>query len=159
MAWEQSRWKNSGLWNTLRRNAFQRHSAVQLHEHFHDDAPELVAASPNGGITRCNGCGALHLRFGNAVLNLDANDLRPLATAVKSSRRKARPDSADNARVVELYMGESGAGFAFTRDEIVELDELLEVAVRRVANTALLTSWPLPAAIQRRIQRSPNAPT
>ena len=130
-------------------------------EHSHDARPDLVAATPLGRITRCSSCGALHLRFGNAVLNLDATDLSALRLAVENSRRKerARLSRADQ-RTIELYIGESGVGFAFNRAEISELEQLLDDAERRIESGVFdsVKVIALPSPIQRRLQRFPNAP-
>jgi hypothetical protein len=130
-------------------------------EHSHDARPDLVAASPLGRVTRCSTCGALHLRFGNAVLNLDASDLSPLLVAVENSRRKerARSSRADR-RTIELYIGESGVGFAFNRAEIAELEQLLGEAERRIDSGVFDSAKviAMPSSIHRRLQRFPNAP-
>jgi hypothetical protein len=130
-------------------------------DHSHDARPDLVAATPAGRLTRCSSCGALHLRFGNAVLNLDASDLSPLRVAVENSRRKERGRSVrTDQRTIELYIGESGVGFAFSRAEIAELEQLLDDAERRIESGMSDSAkvLPLPSSIQRRLQRFPNAP-
>jgi hypothetical protein len=100
----------------------------------HDLRSELIASTSRGHATRCPCCGALHLRFGNAVLNLDASDLEQLVSAVRSIHRKprSRTGSVDDA-FMELYFGNTGVGFAFDAREIAELEQLLIDVERRIA--------------------------
>jgi hypothetical protein len=106
-------------------------------EHSHDEHPEVIARSARGEVRRCSDCGSLHLRFGNAILALNAEDLPTLRAAVENSprRQKANGDPA-SGRCVELFLGESGPGFAFDTEELIELDLLLETTSRRVASIA-----------------------
>jgi hypothetical protein len=120
----------------------------------HDPSPDLLAASPNGSVTRCRDCGALHLRFGNVVLTLDPSDLDAVVGAVRSSRRTPRRAStAADARTIELHIGETGVGIAFAAAEIDEFESLLMDVTRRLSASAFV----MPAPIQHRMRRFPNA--
>ncbi len=122
-------------------------------DHGHGRRPEIVARSVHGRVTRCDDCSALHLQFGNAVLSLDPTDLPTFHGAVRTSAT-AGPRGTAGRRSVELYVGESGVGFAFTRDEIAELDALLSSAEQWLANGRATA---LPTSIERRITGRPNA--
>lgn len=118
----------------------------------HHGRREILAVTPNGEVARCDSCSALHLRLGNALLTFDQSDLPTLRDAVTAAREKpVRRSTTNPERPIELYVGESGAGFAFSAREIGELDQLL--AITETATTDLST---LPESIRRRIARKPN---
>jgi hypothetical protein len=102
-------------------------------DHGHADRSETLATSANGRVARCRGCGALELRFGNALLRMDATDLSRVHAAVVPSLRRDGSTASGTLKSIEVYMGDSGVGFAFSHDEIVELTELLEAAQSRLA--------------------------
>ena len=116
-------------------------------DHGRSDPPETLASTANGSLSRCTGCGALELRFGNALLRFDSSDLPQVCEAVQSSVRPRRQRSSGvevgERRLVELYMGDSGAGFAFSYNEIRELNELLAIATRRIASESAISDSPL----------------
>ena len=112
----------------------------------------MLALTTNGEVARCDGCAALHLRFGNALLTFELADLRTLRDAVSASRaRPVHRATLAPDRPIELYVGESGAGFAFHAAEIVELDHLLAIT-----ETATADPMDLPEPIRRRLERKPN---
>jgi hypothetical protein len=118
----------------------------------HHGSRDILAITPDGEVARCDSCSALHLRFGNALLTFDQSDLRTLRDAVLASRdRPVRRSTTNPERPIELYVGESGAGFAFSLAEMAELDQLL--AITEAATADLST---IPEPIRRRIARKPN---
>lgn len=133
-------------------------ASMLLSDHSHDGRPTLIAASQRGSASRCSCCGSVHLRFGNAVLNLDPADVAPLIASVRASRRKAhaRPALASDvaAHHVELYIADTGVGFSFDAGELAELERLLSDVERRIAS---LGDPVLPEPIIRRIERRPDA--
>jgi hypothetical protein len=116
-------------------------------DHGRSEPPETLASTANGSLTRCTGCGALELRFGNALLRFDATDLPQVCEAVQSSARLRRDRASridvGDQRYVELHMGDSGAGFVFSYNEIRELDDLLAIATRRIASESAISDSPL----------------
>jgi hypothetical protein len=124
-------------------------------DHGHRDRPETLAASTNGRITRCRDCGAVELRFGNALLRLDAADLARVHAAVVPSLRQGESMTGDAPESIEVYIGDSGVGFAFSHDEIIELTELLETARERLDGEAVavgpIDDDMIPEPIRRRL--------
>ena len=102
---------------------------------------ETLAATTHGRVARCLGCGSLELRFGNALLRMDATDLPRVHAAIAPSLKQNDSRHADahssSPRTIEIYMGDSGAGFAFTYAEIVELSDLLASAELRLGDSAI----------------------
>ena len=91
---------------------------------------ETLFETGRGRLLHCRCCGALQLRFGNAVLGLNAEDFAPFRRTAAELERDAlatdeRGELHADARAV-LYLGESGSGFAFDAGELTELHRLLE---------------------------------
>jgi len=123
-------------------------------DHGHADRSETLATSANGRVAQCRGCGAVELRFGNALLRMDATDLPRVHAAVVPSLRRGDSPASEAPRSIEVYMGDSGAGFAFSYDEIIELTELLEAAQSRIDVEPIVDRFDddiIPEAIRRRL--------
>lgn len=124
-------------------------------DHGHRDRAETLAASANGRIARCRECGGLELRFGNALLRLDAADLARVHAAVVPSLRQGESATGGAPESIEVYMGDSGVGFAFSHDEIIELTGLLEAARERLDGEPvaidLIDDDVIPEPIRRRL--------
>lgn len=90
--------------------------------HVHE---EMLFESRRGFVRCCRGCGAFELRFGNAILSMDATELTELTHTVAAYDDAQRsPDAAGGQHAV-VWLGHSGAGFRFRRDEVSELHRLL----------------------------------
>ncbi|HEY0972492.1 MAG TPA: DUF6686 family protein [Gemmatimonadales bacterium] len=113
----------------------------------HDDnGYEVAFETERGRLLHCACCGGLQLRFGNAVLGLNADDFVPFRRTVAELERDALETAAagrlaPDARAV-LYLGESGSGFAFDADEIVEMCRLLEGAAFMLELDGLIPPTP-----------------
>lgn len=98
--------------------------------HSGDGRYEVLFETDRGQLLHCGCCGALQLRFGNAVLGLNAEDFAPFRQTAAELERDALETAAagqleEDARAV-LYLGDSGSGFAFDAGELTELHRLLE---------------------------------
>lgn len=98
--------------------------------HSGDGRYDVLFETTRGRLTHCRCCGELELRFGNALLALNGSDFDPLRQTVAELEADAvaardRGPLAVGARA-ELRLGDSGVGFAFDAEELVELHRLLE---------------------------------
>lgn len=98
--------------------------------HHGESGYEVAFETGSGRLLHCACCGALQLRFGNAVLGLNAGDFGPFRETVADLERDALETAAagrldEDARAV-LYLGDTGTGFAFDAGELTELHRLLE---------------------------------
>lgn len=90
--------------------------------HPHD---EMLFESRRGFVRCCRSCRQFELRFGNAILALTADDLLDLIETVAAyDSDDAHAGSTPNDHGV-IWLGDSGAGFRFRRDEVAELHRLL----------------------------------
>lgn len=130
-------------------------------EHSKNSPTDSIARTANGRAIRCRDCGALEVRFGNAIMRLDPEDLPSVIDAVAKSPRRSRRSAGDTdatSRGIELYIANTSVGFAFTAAEIVELKTLLRSAERALTAERLhvvdgdAALEIIPLAIQQRLQ-------
>ncbi|BAH39842.1 MAG TPA: hypothetical protein DGD08_13160 [Gemmatimonas aurantiaca] len=90
--------------------------------HVHE---EMLFESRRGFVRCCRACGAFELRFGNAILSMNAADLSALTDTVAAyDTGRMRPGSTPSDHAV-IWLGHNGAGFRFRREEVAELHRLL----------------------------------
>ena len=113
----------------------------------HDDGRyEVAFETEHGRLLHCACCGSLQLRFGNAVLGLNAEDFAPFRETIADLERDALEVAAagrlaPDARAV-LYLGDSGTGFAFDAEELIEMHRLLEGAALMLELDGLIPPAP-----------------
>ncbi len=99
-----------------------------LHSHESDHGDELLFESPRGYVRHCRACGAFELRFGNAIVSLTPDDLEILCETVSGYDVAAaveEPFGGVARNYAVIWVGDTGTGFRFGRDEIAELHRLL----------------------------------
>ena len=102
--------------------------------------PVLLCRTENGLAFRCTCCAKVEVQFGNAVLQLDAEEMVSLSELLDSFDVGDAPDDdaeAESPRrdfVVRTEL--DGAAFAFSAPEVRELRLLLGVAGRLLAAPA-----------------------
>jgi hypothetical protein len=111
-----------------------------------DGRYEVAFETEHGRLLHCDCCGSLQLRFGNAVLGMNAEDFSPFRETVADLERDALETAATgrlapDARAV-LYLGDSGTGFSFDADELVEMHRLLEGAALMLELDGLIPPEP-----------------
>ena len=88
----------------------------------------------HGHVRRCPCCRLLEVRFGNALLAVDADDLPDVLDQLveAESQADARADAGASAPPdapvsgeVTLLLGDSGSGWVFSRAEAAELHRLV----------------------------------
>ena len=98
-------------------------------DHDHDaHARATLFETERGRVTRCGGCGALELRFGNALLAVRPEELATvLLAALAEAEADARAAAVHGvpAAGVTLYLGDSACGWVFDRAESAELHRLV----------------------------------
>lgn len=83
-----------------------------------DHRRETLFETEHGRVTRCGCCGALELRFGNALMALSVEELGPvLLSALAEADVAPAPE-------VTLHLGETGCGWVFDRAEAAEMHRL-----------------------------------
>jgi len=88
-------------------------------------APDVVFETERGRVTHCACCGALEVRFGNALLALRPDELTDVLASVAASDTPAAPHADVPGRSTVLYLGNTGCGWTFDADETAELHRLL----------------------------------
>jgi len=116
-----------------------------LDEHHDDGRYAPVFETTRGRVLCCPGCGRLQVRFGNAVLGLDDEELTEFRAAVAAFDRDAGAAGPHRQDHAVFYAGDTGLGFAFSRAETAELHRLLEGA-RLLLDLAAVARRPLPPA-------------
>lgn len=94
-----------------------------------------VFETPRGCVLRCRCCDRLLVRFGNALLTLDRDELERLRATLRAHhagpvrRAPGRPVAeASTSCPLVLQPRDVGLAFVFTPDEVAELEVLLEGA-------------------------------
>lgn len=87
-----------------------------------------VFETKRGSVMRCRCCGRLLVRYGNALLTVDADDFEQVRTAVAAFDSDAPATGSWPVDHAVLHADKTGVGFAFNRAEIVELNRLLNGA-------------------------------
>lgn len=86
----------------------------------------MVFETARGRVLRCACCGALEVRFGNALLALHATEFAEVLASVAAYDAPGDDDQGvPPDRPCVLYLGNSGCGWTFTPDEAAELHRLL----------------------------------
>lgn len=121
-----------------------------MREHHPPPHPWTVPlfATARGRVVRCRCCAKAELRFGNALLRLDVDELPYLLGRLREAdapcadpacadpaRRTSAGRAPADVREATLLLGESGSGWAFTRDELAELHRLVAGALLLLAVT------------------------
>lgn len=96
-------------------------------------AHTTIAESTRGRLEHCSSGDCLRLRFGNAVLELDRDELATVLDMVTAHDLRPHPEGADPSEHALIDIGGSGASFAFTHDEVAELRALLTRAALALA--------------------------
>ena len=78
----------------------------------------------HGQVRRCPCCTLLEVRFGQALLALDADDLPHVLDQLGAAESHAAAPAAPGGEVT-LLLGESGSGWVFTAPEAAELHRLV----------------------------------
>src|SRR5690606_37763979 len=86
--------------------------------------PTVLCRSGSGEVRACPNCGDMELAFGNVVIGLARSDLSLFLRRI--AELQALPPSA---RIPVLYLTDTGLGVRFSREELLELRELLESAL------------------------------
>jgi hypothetical protein len=89
-----------------------------------------VFETAHGHVRRCPCCSWLEVRFGNALLALDADDLPAVldqlgVAEAQAGERAGVPTTAAPADEVTLLLGDTGSGWVFSRTEAAELHRLV----------------------------------
>lgn len=88
-------------------------------------AHTTIATSPRGVLDYCQPGACVRLRFGNAVLQLDTEELETVLDMVAMHDIDGEPAGGHATEHALIDIGDTGASFAFTRDEVAELHLLL----------------------------------
>lgn len=93
----------------------------------HASHSEQLFESDHGFVRYCRNCASFELRFGNAIMGLSPADLTDLCEMIAQFDVESPERRAPDEHSV-VWVGNSGAGFRFTRPEISELNRLLSGA-------------------------------
>ena len=92
------------------------------------DDPSLIFRTPNGKVLRCTCCGRLEVVFGNIALAEDPPLFERLRQIVASLDVDVQTSRIDSERPILLSVDGEKLAFRFTREEAIELQELLNGA-------------------------------
>lgn len=98
-----------------------------MHQPHSEHGDEVLFESAHGYVRHCKTCGAYELRFGNAIVSLTSEDLDILCDTVADydSEPVSEAFSGSPENYAVIWVGDSGTGFRFGREEITELHRLL----------------------------------
>lgn len=96
----------------------------------------LLARTTEGRAMRCSCCDRVEVTLGNAILSLGLPDLASVLEVIESFDIDDAPESTRGEREYVIRTEAEQVSFAFSRDEVAQLRELVTGARARLLSTS-----------------------